>query len=63
MHALECIGRKYSPTSAENCETPQAAEICGSCRPWEKCDGKRFFTIVSKIVYMTKMKSSSPVTH
>ncbi|NXU61718.1 CO7 protein, partial [Horornis vulcanius] len=39
MHALECMGRKYSLTSAENCKVPQAAEIpCGSCRSWEKCN-------------------------
>uniref|UniRef100_A0A8C0V4F6 Complement component C7 n=1 Tax=Cyanistes caeruleus TaxID=156563 RepID=A0A8C0V4F6_CYACU len=39
MHALECMGRKYSLTNAENCKVPQAAEIpCGSCRPWEKCN-------------------------
>uniref|UniRef100_A0A8C5TNB7 Complement component C7 n=1 Tax=Malurus cyaneus samueli TaxID=2593467 RepID=A0A8C5TNB7_9PASS len=42
MHALECMGRKYSLTNAENCKIPQIAEIpCGSCRSWEKCDGKR----------------------
>lgn len=64
MHALECMGRKYSLTNAENCKIPQAADIsCGSCRAWEKCDGKRFFTIVSKIVCMTKMKCLSPFTH
>lgn len=64
MHALECMGRKYSLTNAENCKIPQAAEIsCGSCRSWEKCDGKRFFTTVSKIVCMTKMKSLSAVTN
>ncbi|NXA73419.1 CO7 protein, partial [Thryothorus ludovicianus] len=39
MHALECMGRKYSLTDAENCKAPQAAEIpCGSCRSWEKCN-------------------------
>ncbi|NXD04030.1 CO7 protein, partial [Certhia familiaris] len=39
MHALECMGRKYSLTSAENCKAPQAAEIpCGLCRSWEKCN-------------------------
>ncbi|NXQ36912.1 CO7 protein, partial [Alaudala cheleensis] len=39
MHALECMGRKYSLTDAENCKVPQAAEIpCGSCRSWEKCN-------------------------
>nr|XP_041567206.1 LOW QUALITY PROTEIN: complement component C7 [Taeniopygia guttata] len=39
MHALECMGRKYSLTNAENCKVPQAAEIpCGSCRSWEKCN-------------------------
>ncbi|NXU09858.1 CO7 protein, partial [Pardalotus punctatus] len=39
MHALECMGRKYSLTNAENCKMPQAAEIpCGSCRSWEKCN-------------------------
>ncbi|NXY31797.1 CO7 protein, partial [Pomatorhinus ruficollis] len=39
MHALECMGRKYSLTNAENCKVSQAAEIpCGSCRSWEKCN-------------------------
>ncbi|KAI1240143.1 hypothetical protein IHE44_0011595 [Lamprotornis superbus] len=39
MHALECMGRKYSLTNVENCQVPQAAEIpCGSCRSWEKCN-------------------------
>ncbi|NXM55275.1 CO7 protein, partial [Illadopsis cleaveri] len=39
MHALECMGRKYSLTNAENCKVPQAVEIpCGSCRSWEKCN-------------------------
>ncbi|KAJ7396302.1 Complement component C7 [Pitangus sulphuratus] len=39
MHALECTGRKYSLTNAENCKIPHAAEIpCGSCRSWEKCN-------------------------
>lgn len=64
MHALECMGRKYSLTNAENCKVPQVAEIpCGSCRSWEKCNGKRSFTTVSKIVHMTKRKSLSPLTH
>ncbi|XP_009583232.1 PREDICTED: complement component C7-like, partial [Fulmarus glacialis] len=41
MHALECMGRKYSLTNAENCKIPQAPEIsCGSCRSWEKCDAQ-----------------------
>ncbi|XP_014820625.1 PREDICTED: complement component C7 [Calidris pugnax] len=41
MHALECMGRKYSLTNAENCKIRQAAEIsCGSCRSWEKCDAE-----------------------
>lgn len=63
IHALECMGRKYSLTNAENCKVPQAAEIpCGSCRSWEKCNGKRFFTTVSKIVHMIKRKSLSPLT-
>ncbi|KAM7024837.1 complement component C7 isoform 1-T1 [Acridotheres tristis] len=39
VHALECMGRKYSLTNVENCQVPQAAEIpCGSCRSWEKCN-------------------------
>ncbi|NXD22805.1 CO7 protein, partial [Spelaeornis formosus] len=39
MHALECMGRKYSLTNVENCKVPQAAEIpCGSCHSWEKCN-------------------------
>ncbi|KFP83282.1 Complement component C7, partial [Acanthisitta chloris] len=39
MHALECMGKKYSLTDAENCKIPQAAEIpCGSCHSWEKCN-------------------------
>lgn len=64
IHALECMGRKYSLTNAENCKVPQAAEIpCGSCRSWEKCNGKRFFTTVSKIVHMIKRKSLSPLPH
>ncbi|XP_025913916.1 complement component C7 [Apteryx rowi] len=41
MHALECMGRKYSLTNVENCKIPQAAEkSCGSCRSWEKCDAQ-----------------------
>lgn len=62
MRALECMGRKYSLTNAENCKVPQEAEIpCGSCRSWEKCNGKRFFRNVSKIVHMTKRKSLPPL--
>ncbi|OXB76746.1 UNVERIFIED_CONTAM: hypothetical protein H355_007021 [Colinus virginianus] len=63
MYALECMGRKYSLTKAANCKAPQAAEkSCRSCRSWEKCEGERFFMILSEIVYMNEVKSISPFT-
>lgn len=50
MYALECMGRKYSLTNAANCKACQAAErSCGSCCSWEKCEGERFFMILSEI--------------
>ncbi|KYO29039.1 complement component C7 [Alligator mississippiensis] len=39
MHALQCMGRKYSLTRDENCRMPAATEkSCGSCHLWETCD-------------------------
>ncbi|XP_068107057.1 complement component C7 [Hyperolius riggenbachi] len=40
MHALECLGRKYSLTSKENCNFPQKERTCDSCHLWETCSDK-----------------------
>ncbi|KAM7167031.1 complement component C7 isoform 1-T2 [Macrochelys suwanniensis] len=41
MYALDCMGRKYSLTSEENCKMPAAAaKPCGSCHLWETCDAQ-----------------------
>lgn len=62
MYALECMGRKYSLTNAANCRTPQAAErSCGSCRSWEKCEGERFFMILSEICLYEQNEVHNPI--
>ncbi|EMP30262.1 Complement component C7 [Chelonia mydas] len=41
MYVLECMGRKYSLTSEENCKMPAAAaKPCGLCHLWETCDAQ-----------------------
>ncbi|XP_029434000.1 LOW QUALITY PROTEIN: complement component C7 [Rhinatrema bivittatum] len=39
MHALECLGRKYTLTDQDTCTIPAVAEhSCDGCHLWEKCD-------------------------
>ncbi|MEE6458111.1 hypothetical protein FKM82_000179 [Ascaphus truei] len=41
MHALACLGRKYTLTQDANCEFPAATErSCGLCHLWEVCAEK-----------------------
>ncbi|OCT98763.1 hypothetical protein XELAEV_18010997mg [Xenopus laevis] len=38
MHALQCLGRKYTLTNDAKCAFPVATErSCDSCHPWEQC--------------------------
>ncbi|XP_075698490.1 complement component C7 [Rhinoderma darwinii] len=38
MHALQCLGRKYTLTKDADCKFPQKAERpCDSCHLWENC--------------------------
>ncbi|KAM3936653.1 complement component C7 [Leptodactylus fuscus] len=40
MHALECLGRKYTLTKETDCTFPQKPEkSCDSCHLWETCSG------------------------
>ncbi|XP_069483299.1 complement component C7 [Ambystoma mexicanum] len=42
MHALQCLGKKYTVTDDKNCNLPAVTErSCDSCHLWEKCDGQR----------------------
>ncbi|KAM8960871.1 complement component C7 [Pelodytes ibericus] len=41
MHALQCLGRKYTLTQQENCKFPEVLEkSCDSCDMWETCSDK-----------------------
>ncbi|XP_056401850.1 complement component C7 [Hyla sarda] len=40
MHALQCLGRKYTLTKDADCKFPQNAKrSCDSCHLWETCSG------------------------
>nr|XP_033788137.1 complement component C7 [Geotrypetes seraphini] len=39
MHALECLGRKYTLAGQDSCTIPVVgAHSCDACQLWEKCD-------------------------